>query len=140
MLWSRIDEQSGSISELTDRVDKMSLQNQVLQKVNSDLLDQAAQRQMELDDEKERRDIRKKDLPIWLPTIEQVFTFMEEHKAQNAQLKLENKWLQLENDSHESMKESISNLTKEKDKLLIISEEKEKVIHVNKTPQCNTHI
>ncbi|KAM4731868.1 coiled-coil domain-containing protein 89 isoform 2-T2 [Anableps anableps] len=103
-LWSRIDEQSTLISVLKKRADETLLRYQALQKINSELEDQAAHCQRELKDERERAEILKNRFTHLAANNQAIISFMKEHKNQNAQLKLENKQLQLENDSHFSQK------------------------------------
>uniref|UniRef100_A0A3Q3B9D7 Zgc:172182 n=1 Tax=Kryptolebias marmoratus TaxID=37003 RepID=A0A3Q3B9D7_KRYMA len=118
MLWSRIDEQSSLICALKDRADEMLLRYQALQKINSDLEDQAAHRQEELDREREKAETLEERYADLAANNQAIISFMEEHKEQNAQLKLENKRLQLENDSQFSPKlqekeESVQKLIQE---------------------------
>ncbi|XP_037542361.1 coiled-coil domain-containing protein 89 [Nematolebias whitei] len=104
MLWSRIDEQSSLICILKDRADETLLRYQALQKIISDLEDQAAQRQEELDSEKKKAETLEERLTDLAANNQAIISFTEELKKQNAQLKLENKQLQLEKDSHFNQK------------------------------------
>lgn len=99
MLWSRIDEQSSLICILKDRADETLLRYQALQKIISDLEDQAAQRQKELDSEKKKAETLEERLTDLAANNQAIVSFTEELKKQNAQLMLENKQLQLEKDS-----------------------------------------
>ncbi|KAM4561573.1 coiled-coil domain-containing protein 89 [Fundulus diaphanus] len=100
MLQSRIDEQSTLICILKKRADEMLLRYQAIQKINSELEDQAAQRQKELDSERTRAELLTNRFTDLAANNQAIISFMEEHKNQNTQLKLENRRLQLENDSH----------------------------------------
>uniref|UniRef100_A0A3Q2Q4H2 Zgc:172182 n=1 Tax=Fundulus heteroclitus TaxID=8078 RepID=A0A3Q2Q4H2_FUNHE len=100
MLQSRIDEQSTLICILKKRADEMLLRYQAIQKINSELEDQAAQRQKELDSERTRAELLTNRFTDLATNNQAIISFMEEHKNLNTQLKLENRRLQLENDSH----------------------------------------
>lgn len=104
MLHSRIDEQSTLICVLKKRADEMLLRYQALQKINSELEEQAAQLQRDLDGERERVELFKNRFTDLAANNQAIISFMEEHKKQNSQLKLENMRLQRENDSHFSQK------------------------------------
>ncbi|XP_047226240.1 coiled-coil domain-containing protein 89 isoform X2 [Girardinichthys multiradiatus] len=104
MLRSRIDEQSTLICILKKRADEILLQYQALQKINSELEDQAAHCQTKLDAERERAAMLKSRFTDLSGNNQAIISYMEEHKNQNTQLKLENRRLQMENDSHFSQK------------------------------------
>lgn len=99
MLWSRIDEQSTLIYTLKKRADETLLRYQALQQINSELEDQLALCQKELQGERKRADMLKYRFTDLAANNEGIINFMEEHKNQNVMLKVENKRLQLENDS-----------------------------------------
>ncbi|XP_054888058.1 coiled-coil domain-containing protein 89 [Poeciliopsis prolifica] len=104
MLWSRIDEQSTLIYSLKKRADETLLRYQALQQINSELEDQLALCQKELEDERKRADVLKSRFTDLAANNQGIIHFMEEHKNQNVELKVENKRLQLENDSLFSQK------------------------------------
>lgn len=89
---------------LKDRADETLLRYQALQKIISDLEDQAAQRQKELDSEKKKAETLEERLTDLAANNQEIISFTEELKKQNAQLKLENKQLQLEKDSRFNQK------------------------------------
>ncbi|XP_043987382.1 coiled-coil domain-containing protein 89 [Gambusia affinis] len=104
MLWSRIDEQSTLIYTLKKRADETLLRYQALQQINSDLEDQLALCQKNLEDERKRADMLKNRFTDLAANNQGIINFMEEHKNQNVELKMENKRLQMENDSLFSQK------------------------------------
>uniref|UniRef100_A0A3B3UVQ3 Zgc:172182 n=1 Tax=Poecilia latipinna TaxID=48699 RepID=A0A3B3UVQ3_9TELE len=104
ILWSRIDEQSTLIYTLKKRADETLVRYQALQQVNSDLEDQLALCQKELEDERKRADMLKSRFTDLAANNQGIIHFMEEHKNQNMELKEEVKRLQLENDSLFSQK------------------------------------
>uniref|UniRef100_A0A096MAR7 Zgc:172182 n=1 Tax=Poecilia formosa TaxID=48698 RepID=A0A096MAR7_POEFO len=104
ILWSRIDEQSTLIYTLKRRADETLVRYQALQQVNSDLEDQLALCQKELEDERKRADMLKSRFTDLAANNQGIIHFMEEHKNQNMELKEEVKRLQLENDSLFSQK------------------------------------
>uniref|UniRef100_A0A3Q1EIK0 Zgc:172182 n=1 Tax=Acanthochromis polyacanthus TaxID=80966 RepID=A0A3Q1EIK0_9TELE len=104
VLRSRIDEQSSLICMLKQRADERLLQYQALQKVNTELEEQAAHRQEELDGEKKKREETEKSFQDLAIITQGIIEFMEEHKKENVQLKLENEQLQKENESLFSQK------------------------------------
>ncbi|CAG5865573.1 unnamed protein product, partial [Menidia menidia] len=104
MLRSRIDEQSSLICVLKHRADETLLRSQARQKINAELEVQLAHIQNELDMERKRADLLEKRFADLAANNQGIISFMEEHKSQNALLKLENKRLQSENDSLFSQK------------------------------------
>ncbi|KAM9346836.1 coiled-coil domain-containing protein 89 [Symphorus nematophorus] len=97
-LRSRIDEQSSLIWILKQRADELLLRCQALQKVNTELEGQVTDRQKELDGERKRAELIEKRFMDLAANNKGIIAFMEEHKSHNAQLKLENKQLQSENE------------------------------------------
>lgn len=104
MLRSRIDEQSSLICILKQRADKTLLQCQALQKINTELEDQATHCRKELESERKKAETLVHRFSDLSANNEAIIAFMEEYKNQNAQLKEENKQLRLENDSLFSQK------------------------------------
>ncbi|XP_038157118.1 coiled-coil domain-containing protein 89 [Cyprinodon tularosa] len=99
MLQSRIDEQSTLTCILKKRADEILLRYQALQKLNSDLEDQVAQSQKELANERKKSEILATRFTYLADNNQGIISFMKEHKNQNAKLQVENRRLQLENDS-----------------------------------------
>ncbi|XP_028249319.1 coiled-coil domain-containing protein 89 [Parambassis ranga] len=104
MLRSRIDEQSNLICILKQRADKTLLRCQALQKINTELEDQATHCRKELESERKRAETLAQRFFDLSDNNEAIIAFMEEHKNHNAQLKEENKQLRSENDSLFSQK------------------------------------
>ncbi|KAK5861238.1 hypothetical protein PBY51_022650 [Eleginops maclovinus] len=97
LLRSRIDEQSGLICMLKQRADEVLLRCQALQKINTELEEQVAQYQKELDSERKKAEVIEKRFMDLASNNQAIIAFMDEHKKQNVQLKLENQQLQSEN-------------------------------------------
>ncbi|XP_070771443.1 coiled-coil domain-containing protein 89 [Enoplosus armatus] len=98
MLRSRIDEQSSLICILKKRADELLLRHQALQKINTELEGRVTDCQKELDGERKKAELLEKRFMDLAANNQAIIGFMDEHKKQNAQLKLENKQLKLEND------------------------------------------
>ncbi|TKS67242.1 Coiled-coil domain-containing protein 89 [Collichthys lucidus] len=96
-LRSRIDEQSSLICILKQRADELLLRCQEKEGRVTDY-------QKELDDERRKRELLKKRFMDLVANYEAMTAFMDEHKNQNIQLKLENKQLQSENETLFSQK------------------------------------
>ncbi|XP_078117957.1 coiled-coil domain-containing protein 89 [Sander vitreus] len=104
MLRSRIDEQSSLICMLKERADEVLLRCQALQHINTELERRVTDCQTELDSERNRAELLEKRFMDLAANNQAIIAFMEEYKSQNAQLKLENKQLQSENDTLFSQK------------------------------------
>ncbi|XP_030285448.1 coiled-coil domain-containing protein 89 [Sparus aurata] len=103
-LRSRIDEQSGLICILKHRADELLLRCQAQQKINTELEGQLTDCQRELDCERKKGELIEKRFMDLAANNQAIIAFMDDHKNQNAQLKLENEKLQSENDSLFSQK------------------------------------
>lgn len=99
VLRSRIDEQSSLICILKQRADEVLLRCQALQKINTELEGRVMDCQKELDSERKKAELLEKRFMDLAANNQAIIAFMEEHKNQNAQLKLENKQLQSENET-----------------------------------------
>ena len=97
LLRSRIDEQSGLISMLKQRADEVLLRCLALQKINTESEEQVAQYQKKLDRERKKAELIEKRFMDLASNNQAIIAFMDEHKHQNVQLKLENQQLQSEN-------------------------------------------
>ncbi|XP_033990550.1 coiled-coil domain-containing protein 89 [Trematomus bernacchii] len=97
LLRSRIDEQSGLICMLKQRADEVLLRCLALQKINTESEEQVAQYQKELDSERKKAELIEKRFMDLASNNQAIIAFMDEHKHQNVQLKLENQQLQSEN-------------------------------------------
>ncbi|XP_040912454.1 coiled-coil domain-containing protein 89 [Toxotes jaculatrix] len=98
MLRSRIDEQSSLICILKQRADEQLLRCQALQNINTELEHRVTGSQKELDSERKKAELLEKRFMDLAANNQAIITFMEEYKNLNAQLKMENKQLQVEND------------------------------------------
>lgn len=99
ILRSRINEQSSLICLLKQSADELVLQCQALRKVNMGLEDQVIECQKEADRERKRADLLENRFMVLADNNRAIISFMDEYKNQNAQLQLENKGLQLENET-----------------------------------------
>ncbi|XP_053296327.1 coiled-coil domain-containing protein 89 [Pleuronectes platessa] len=104
MLRSRINEQSSMICILKQRADELTLQCQALQKINTEQGDGVTDHQRELDSERKKAELIERRFNDLAANNQAIIVFMDEHKSQNAQLKMENKRLQSENDTLFSQK------------------------------------
>lgn len=104
MLRSRIDEQSSLICILKHRADELLLRCDALQKINTELEDRVTDYQKKLDSERKKAELLEKRFMDLAANNQGIIAFMDEHKKQNAQLKLENKQLQSENETLFSQK------------------------------------
>uniref|UniRef100_A0A672J3P9 Zgc:172182 n=1 Tax=Salarias fasciatus TaxID=181472 RepID=A0A672J3P9_SALFA len=104
MLRSRIDEQSSLICMLKQRSDETLLRSQALQKINTELEARATHCQRELDGKRKKTETLERRFRDLAASNQSIIAFMEEHKKQNAQFRLENQQLKLENDSLFSQK------------------------------------
>ncbi|XP_026151703.1 coiled-coil domain-containing protein 89 [Mastacembelus armatus] len=104
LLRSRIDEQSNLIWLLKERADDLVLRCQALQKINTELEERVINCQKQLDEERENAEILEKRFMHLADNNQAIIAFMDEYKNQNAQLKVENKHLQAENDTLFSQK------------------------------------
>ncbi|XP_056281352.1 coiled-coil domain-containing protein 89 [Pseudoliparis swirei] len=104
MLRSRIDEQSGLICMLKQRADEVLLRCQALEMLNVDQEGRATDCQKELDREKKKSELLERRFMILAVNNDAIIAFMDEYKQQNAQLKLVNKQLRLENETLFSQK------------------------------------
>ncbi|XP_061736063.1 coiled-coil domain-containing protein 89 [Nerophis ophidion] len=104
MLQSRVKEQSNLICVLKDRSDELFHQSQNLQQANAQLEMQLEICQKEMSQKQARAEVVEKRFMDLDANSRSIIVFMEEYKHQNAQLKLENKQLQKENDSLFSQK------------------------------------
>lgn len=104
MLRSRIDEQSSLICMLKQRADEVLLRCQALQQINTKLEGRLTDCQKELDSERKKAELLERRFMDLAANNQAIIAFMDEHKNQNAQLKLENKQLQSENDTLFSQK------------------------------------
>uniref|UniRef100_A0A3B4V972 Zgc:172182 n=1 Tax=Seriola dumerili TaxID=41447 RepID=A0A3B4V972_SERDU len=104
MLRSRIDEQSNLICILKERADELLLRCQALQKINTELEDSLTDCQKELGGERKKAELLEKRFMDLAANNQAIIAFMEEYKSLNAQLKVENKQLQSENDTLFSQK------------------------------------
>ncbi|XP_040004946.1 coiled-coil domain-containing protein 89 isoform X2 [Xiphias gladius] len=103
-LRSRIDEQSSLICILKQRADELLLRSQALQKINTELEARVTDCQKELDSERKKAELLEKRFMDLAANNQAIIAFMDEYKNQNAQLKIENKQLQSENDTIFSQK------------------------------------
>ncbi|KAG8000682.1 Coiled-coil domain-containing protein 89, partial [Nibea albiflora] len=103
-LRSRIDEQSSLICILKQRADELLLRCQALQKINTEMEGRVTDNQKELDDERKKTELLNKRFMDLVANFKALTAFMDEHKNQNIQLKLENKQLQSENETLFSQK------------------------------------
>ncbi len=103
-LRSRIHEQSGLILILKQRADELLLRCQALKKANTELEGRVTDCQDELDGERQRADLLEKRFRDLATNNQAIIAFMNEYKNLNAQLKLENKELQSENETLFSQK------------------------------------
>ena len=104
MLRSRIDEQSSLICMLKQRADEVLLRYQAQQQINTELEGRLTDCQKELDSERKKAELLERRFMDLAANNQAIIAFMEEHKNENAQLKLENKQLQSENDTLFSQK------------------------------------
>ncbi|XP_062420877.1 coiled-coil domain-containing protein 89 [Pungitius pungitius] len=104
MLRSRIDEQSSLIVMLKQRADEVLLRSQALQALNADLEGRVAEHHKELDGERKRGELLEKRFMDLAANNQAIIAFMNDHKEQNCKLKMENKQLQLENETLFSQK------------------------------------
>lgn len=104
MLRSRIDEQSSLICILKQRADELLLRCQAVQKINSEVESRATDCQRELDGERKKAELLERRFMDLAANNQSIIAFMDEYKSQNAQLKLENKELQSENEALFSQK------------------------------------
>ncbi|XP_060943937.1 coiled-coil domain-containing protein 89 [Limanda limanda] len=104
MLRSRINEQSSMICILKQRADELTLQCQTLQKVNTEQGDGVTDHQRELARERKKAELIERRFMDLAANNQAIIVFMDEHKTQNAKLKIENKRLQSENDTLFSQK------------------------------------
>ncbi|KAL6100788.1 ccdc89 [Pungitius sinensis] len=104
MLRSRIDEQSSLIVMLKQRADEVLLRSQALQALNADLEGRVAEHQKELDGERKRGQLLEERFMDLAANNQAIIAFMNDHKEQNCKLKMENKQLQLENETLFSQK------------------------------------
>ncbi|XP_062258451.1 coiled-coil domain-containing protein 89 [Platichthys flesus] len=104
MLRSRINEQSSMICILKQRADELTLQCQALQKINTEKGGGVTDHQRELDSERKKAELMERRFNDLAANNQAIIVFMDEHKSQNAQLKMENKRLQSENDTLFSQK------------------------------------
>ncbi|KAM7380566.1 hypothetical protein PAMP_003853 [Pampus punctatissimus] len=104
MLRSRIDEQSSLICILKQRSDELLLRCQALQKINTELEDQVTGCHKEMDAERKKAETIERRFMDLAANNQAIIDFMDEYKHQNAQLKLENKLLQSENETLFSQK------------------------------------
>lgn len=104
MLRSRIDEQSSLICMLKQRADELLLRYQALQNINTEVEGRVTDCQNELDRERKKAELLEKRFMDLAANNQAIIAFMDEHKNQNAQLKLENKQLQSENETLFSQK------------------------------------
>ncbi|XP_035030959.1 coiled-coil domain-containing protein 89 [Hippoglossus stenolepis] len=104
MLRSRINEQSSMICILKQRADELTLRCQALQKINTEQKDGVTDHQRELDSERKKAELIERRFLDLAANNQAIIVFMDEHKSQNAQLKIENKRLQSENDTLFSQK------------------------------------
>lgn len=98
MLRARMDEQSSLIGILKQRADELLIRNQALQTINSELEDKVTDCQEKLDAERQKAEIMTKRFMDLAVNNQEIITYMEEYKNENAQLKVENKQLQAEHD------------------------------------------
>lgn len=99
ILRSRINEQSSLICILKQRADELLLRCQALQKINTELEGRVTDCQKELDSERKRAELLEKRFVDLADNNQAIISFMNEYKNRNAQLKLENKELQSENET-----------------------------------------
>ncbi|KAF3694884.1 Coiled-coil domain-containing protein 89 [Channa argus] len=99
MLQSRINEQSSLIGILKQRSDELLQRYQALQTIHSELEDKETDYQEKLDAERQKVQLLEKRFMDLAAYNEGIIAFRNEYKNQNAQLKLENKKLQEENDT-----------------------------------------
>lgn len=99
MLRARNTEQSCLISILKERSDDLLVKNQGLQKINSKLEDRLTEWQEELVEQRSKAELLETRFKDLADNNQAIIAFMEEHKNQNAQLKMENKRLQAENNT-----------------------------------------
>ncbi|XP_076603261.1 coiled-coil domain-containing protein 89 [Chaetodon auriga] len=104
MLRSRIDEQSSLICILKQRADELLLRCQAVQKINTEVESRATDCQRELDGERKKAELLERRFMDLAANNQSIIAFMDEYKSQNAQLKLENKELQSENEALFSQK------------------------------------
>ncbi|XP_061827654.1 coiled-coil domain-containing protein 89 [Nerophis lumbriciformis] len=104
MLQSRVKEQSNLICVLKDRSDELFHQSQNLQQAKTQLEMQLEICQKEMSQKQARAEVVEKRFMDLDANSRSIIVFMEEYKHQNAQLKLENKQLQKENDTLFSQK------------------------------------
>ncbi|XP_057707447.1 coiled-coil domain-containing protein 89 isoform X2 [Corythoichthys intestinalis] len=117
-LQSRIKEQANLICVLKDRSDELFNQSQCLQQVRNELEKQLESCQKEVVQKQQRVELVEKRFMDLDANSRAIIVFMEEYKHHNAQLKIENKQLQMENDtlfSHKIQEKEviIQKLTKE---------------------------
>ncbi|KAM8856239.1 coiled-coil domain-containing protein 89 isoform 1-T1 [Spinachia spinachia] len=104
MLRSRIDEQSSLIGMLKQRADEVLLRSQAVEALNADLQGRVAEHQKDLDGERKKGELLEKRFMDLAANNQAIIAFMNDHKEQNCQLKMENRQLQLENDTIFSQK------------------------------------
>ncbi|XP_077583861.1 coiled-coil domain-containing protein 89 [Stigmatopora nigra] len=101
---SRIKEQANLICVLKERSDEMFNQCQSLQQVKNELEKQLDICQKEVMQKQKRVELVEKRFMDLDSNSRAIIVFMEEYKHQNAHLKIENKQLQMENDTLFSQK------------------------------------
>ncbi|XP_074515457.1 coiled-coil domain-containing protein 89 [Sebastes fasciatus] len=99
MLRSRIEQQSSLICLLKQRADEVLLQCLALRKINIELEGRVTDCQKQLDGERKKSEVLEKRFMVLADNNQAIIAFMDEHKNHNAQLKLENKQLQSENET-----------------------------------------
>ncbi|XP_061696977.1 coiled-coil domain-containing protein 89 isoform X2 [Syngnathoides biaculeatus] len=104
LLESRIKEQANLICVLKERSDELFHQCQSLQQVKTELEKQLENCQKEVVQKQQRAELVEKRFLDLDANSRAIIVFMEEYKHHNAQLKLENKKLQTENDKLFSQK------------------------------------
>ncbi|KAG7502669.1 hypothetical protein JOB18_024405 [Solea senegalensis] len=104
ILRSRMDEQSSLICILKQRADELLCQYQASEKMNTELKDRINVSQKELDTKSKRAELLEMRFMDLAANNQSVIAFMNEYKNHNAQLKMENKRLQSENDTLFSQK------------------------------------
>lgn len=129
-LRSRLNEQASLIFILKQRENEMLLQRQTLQQTNTVLEDRVTHYQEDLESERKRAAILHKRFINLANNHQEIISFMEDYKRQNAQLGLENKELHLENETLFSRKiqekeEFIQNMMEEAKQLKVKDTNKE---------------
>lgn len=89
---------------LKQRADEVLLRCQALEMLNVDQEGRATDCQKELDREKKKSELLERRFMVLAANNDAIIAFMDEYKQQNAQLKLVNKQLRLENETLFSQK------------------------------------